>query len=96
LNPTIDAGAGGNVSVPNSVGITVVSPTTIQLSGTWTAGSTLELAWFDDNAESPSPDQLIGLNNVDIAAAPEPSSVVYLTIGGAVLLLLASRRRLQA
>jgi hypothetical protein len=96
LNPTIDAGADGNVSVPNSVGITVVSPTTIQLSGTWTAGSTLELAWFDDNAESPSPDQLIGLNNVDIAAAPEPSSVVYLTIGGAVLLLLASRRRLQA
>jgi hypothetical protein len=96
LNPTTDAGTGGNVSVPNSVGITVVSPTTIQLNSSWAAGSTLELAWFDDNAESPSPDQLIGLNNVDLAAAPEPSPVAYLAIGGAVLLLLASRRRLQA
>lgn len=56
LNPTIDAGTGGTVSVPNSVGITVVNPTTVQLSSSWPNGGTLELAWFDDNAESPSPD----------------------------------------
>jgi hypothetical protein len=96
LNPTIDAGAGGNVSVPNSVGITVVSPTTIQLASSWTAGSTLDLAWFDDNAESPSPDQQIGLNNVNVAVAPEPSAVVMLAVGGVALLLLAARRAQRA
>ncbi len=96
LNPTIDAGTGGTVSVPNTVGITVVSPTTVSLATAWTAGSTLELAWFDDNAESPSPDQEIGLNNVSVAVAPEPSTWALLAAGGAGLLLLAARQKRQA
>jgi hypothetical protein len=89
LNPTIDAGAGGNVSVPNSIGITVVSPTTIQLSNAWGVGSTLELAWLDDNAESPSPDQLLGLNNVSITTVPEPSSMALLSVGILIILLVS-------
>ena len=93
LNPTIDAGTGGTVTVPNSVGITVVSPTTVQLTGTWAAGSTLELAWFDDNAESPSPDQLIGLNNVAVSEVPEPSTVALFGFG--VFAMLAAMRRWQ-
>jgi hypothetical protein len=96
LNPTIDAGTGGNVSVPNTVGITVVSPTTVSLASSWTAGSTLELTWFDDNAESPSPDQLLGLNNVNVAVAPEPSTWALLVPGGAALLLLAVRKNQRA
>lgn len=66
LNPTI-AGPTG-VIVPNSVGVTTVPSTTVSLSGSWASGGTLLLRWFDDNAESPSPDQIIGLDNVTFAA----------------------------
>ncbi len=74
LNPTIDMGTTGLVQVPNSLGVTTISPVTLTLSGTWAAGSTIQFAWFDDNAEGPSPDQSIALNNVAVtaAAAPEP------------------------
>ena len=93
LNPTIDAGATGPVSVLNSTGVTSISDATIGLNANWNSGSTLALAWFDDNAESPSPDQLIGLNNVDIAAAaPEPSSLT-LCLAGASLAFLGFRLR---
>ncbi len=76
LNPTL-SGPGG-VVVPNSVGVTNVSDPLLNLGSAWAAGSTLKFAWVDDNAQSPSPDQLLGLNNVSIsaAAAPEPNSAM--------------------
>jgi hypothetical protein len=94
LNPTVDAGTTGAVAVPNTVGITTVSPTTVTLNSAWGQGSTLALAWFDDNAESPSPDQNIGLNNVVVAAVPEPASgFLGLVAVGAAFTLLRLRRR---
>lgn len=66
LNPTLSGPDG--VIVPNSVGVTTIPPTTVTLASPWAAGATLLLRWFDDNAESPSPDQILGLDNVSFAA----------------------------
>jgi len=87
LNPTI-AGPSG-VIVPNSVGVTNVPATTFSLSGAWNLGSTLKFRWVDDNAQSPSPDQLIALDNVSITAVPTPGSLSLLGVGA----LTMSRRR---
>lgn len=62
LNPTITI-------VPNSVGTSVTALTTIPLDGNWNAGSPLLLRWVDDNAVATSPDQIIGLDNVNIVRA---------------------------
>ena len=95
LNPTL-AGPGG-VVVPNSTGVTNVSDPLLNLGGSWAAGGNLRLAWIDDNAQSPSPDQLLGLNNVSIsvAAAPEPSSGLLGVVAafGAAALLRFRRMR---
>jgi hypothetical protein len=90
LNPTL-SGPGG-VVVPNTVGVTSVTNAAVSLGSAWAAGSNLELAWIDDNAQSPSPDQLIGLNNVTIAAAPEPSSIAMGLIATALAGLMIVRR----
>jgi len=89
LNPTLSSSTG--VVVPNTVGVTSVSQTLVNLTGSWGAGSTLMLGWLDDNAQGPSPDQLIGLDNVTVAI-PEPST--YAAILGVLALgLVAIRRR---
>jgi hypothetical protein len=94
LNPTINMGTTGPVQVPNTVGITTVPLTYVSFGGSTVAtGQTISFAWFDDNAESPSPDQEIGLNNVVIAVAPEPSSLA-LCLAGAALLAFLFRRRI--
>ncbi len=98
LNPTIDNGTTGAVQVPNSVGITQVGtaadPNLVTLDSAWAAGTTISFAWFDDNAELPSPDQELGLNNVVIAAVPEPSSVALglVALGVAVAMLRLRRK----
>jgi hypothetical protein len=58
LNPDIN-------SVPNTVG---VSPMAAQfdLSAPLTDGSLIIFRWVDDNGIAPSPDQIIGLDNVSI------------------------------
>lgn len=66
LNPT-ESGASA-VLVPNSIGVTTVSPTDFSLSSGWAPGSALLLRWVDDNAVITSPDQIIGLDNVTLAA----------------------------
>jgi len=58
-------------------------------------GSNIEFAFVDDNAQSPSPDNLIGLNNLSIAAVPEPNSFVLglVAVGAAFTLLRLRRQR---
>ena len=66
LNPAL---TGATVNVPNTAGVTTVSPTTVALSSTWAAGASIRFRWIDDNAVETSPDQIIGLDNVSIASA---------------------------
>ncbi|MBB5034020.1 hypothetical protein HNQ65_003611 [Prosthecobacter vanneervenii] len=66
LNPTL---SGSGVQVPNTVGVTTISPAYFPLSSGWAAGATLLLRWVDDNAVATSPDQIIGLDNVTLSAA---------------------------
>jgi hypothetical protein len=76
VNSLIPVGAGPSSQpiVPNTVGLTSVSNASFSLSGNWNAGSNLLLRWVDDNAIDPSPDEIIGIDNVRVAV-PEPSSL---------------------
>ena len=87
LNPTLS-------TVPNTVGVSSFS-SVVTLGASVAAGQSLWLRWVDDNARQTSPDQIIGLDNVSIAATapvPEPSTYALLMLGlGAVG--VAARRR---
>lgn len=76
LNPTLAGPAG--VIVPNTVGVTNVPTTTINLASNWAVGGTVLFRWIDDNAVATSPDQIVGLDNVVISAA-QPGPTVALT-----------------
>lgn len=76
-------------TVPNTVGVTTIAPTTITLVSPWASGATLLIRWLDDNAVATSPDQIIGLDNVTITqpigqvptvalTAPANNTVAYL------------------
>lgn len=83
LNPAIDGNA--TVPVPNSAGITTVSPTRITLSPSWQDGTALLLRWVDDNAVQSSPDQVVGLDDVtitDFEPIGEAPTVAILTPAG--------------
>lgn len=90
VNSLIPVGAGPSLNpiVPNTVGITSVVSAPILLGGPLNAGSNLFLRWVDDNAIDPSPDEIIGIDNVRLAI-PEPTSlalsaIVLLAGGGFV------------
>lgn len=74
----------------NAVGTVNESVSDYVLSSAWASGATITFRWFDDNAQGPSPDQLIGLDNLSISAAPEPATLSLLALGGGLALL---RRR---
>jgi hypothetical protein len=84
--------------VPNTVGVTTVPATQFNFGGTWNAGSPLFLRWVDDNAIDPSPDQIIGLDNVSVSATPvpEPSSLLSVAAVGLLAGARAARRRSRA
>ncbi len=86
LNPTI-------VTVPNTVGVSSVTNATVNLSASVANGSNVYLRWVDDNALQTSPDQIIGLNNVNIAPVPEPEQYAMLVAGLALVGAIARRRR---
>ena len=76
-------------NVPNIVGVTTATQTSITLASPWANGTTLLIRWLDDNAVATSPDQIIGLDNVSITlpiglpplaslTAPTTGSVAYL------------------
>jgi len=79
-------------SVPNTIGVTNIGTTTVTLGSPWTAGSTMLLRWYDDNAQGPSPDQNLGLDNVVVSTVPEPASLAILAAGA--LALMGRRRRI--
>ena len=89
LNPTL-------ATVPNSVGVTTETDSNVALSGAWANGSNIEFAFVDDNAQSPSPDQLIGLNNLSIAAVPEPNAGILGLVAMGVAFTLMRLRRQRA
>jgi hypothetical protein len=92
LNPKLSGTSG--VVVQNSVGVTNVVDPTLSLGSAWAAGSTLTLAWIDDNAQGPSPDQLLGLDNVSLSSIPEPS-VTASVFGAAAMGFCMLRRKLS-
>jgi len=69
-NPTL-------VDVPNTVGVTN-SSLSFNLASEWQAGATMYFRWVDDNAQQTSPDQIIGLDNVNIVPAPGALALVGL------------------
>lgn len=92
IHPLIPVGTVNNNGVNGPVDFTVtsVSNATVTFASAWSAGQTLNLRWVDDNAVNVSPDQVIGLNNVNVAAVPEPETYALFLAG---LGLLATRRR---
>jgi hypothetical protein len=84
LNPTV-------ATVPNSVGVSRVIDASFSFSSAVSAGSSFYLRWVDDNG-SPSPDQIIGLNNVSVSAVPEPGTCALLLAGLAATGFVARRR----
>ncbi len=96
-NPTITA-------VPNSIGVTTQAPATITLGSPLANNGTILFRWVDDNAITYSPDQVIGLDNVSIAAAPTDATKTalffngtnqYATMGAATAALGASNFTLE-
>jgi len=90
LNPTISGPTG--VIMPNATGVTSVPQTEITFTSPLAANGSLKLRWFDDNAQSPSPDQLIGLDNVTVTPVPEPATLTVVALGGLTLLRRKSVR----
>lgn len=76
----------------DTTGFTTMSGT-IDLGTTVGAGSTVYLRWIDDNGIATSPDQAIGLNNVSIAAVPEPETFALMLAGLGLIGFAARRRR---
>jgi hypothetical protein len=78
LNPT-------QTTVPNtSTGVSSFTAP-LALAAPVAAGSTLYVRWVDDNGAPTSPDQIIGLDNVRVAAVPEPESSALFLVGLGVL-----------
>ena len=77
---------------PVDYSVTSISNAVVTFGTAWGAGQTLQLRWVDDNAVNISNDQVIGLNNVSVAAVPEPETYAMF-LAGLGLLGFAARRR---
>jgi hypothetical protein len=86
IHPVVPVGTVGSLSYSET---SIID--TIALSSAWGTGQTLKLRWVDDNAEHLSPDQIIGLNNVNVAPVPVPAAAWLL--GSGLLTLLGARKR---
>ena len=79
LNPVVSGPSG--VVVPNTNGVTNVTPSPIYFPVPVAAGGEVRFRWVDDNADESSPDQIIGLDNV-VIDLPQPAPSVTLTAPG--------------
>jgi len=95
IHPVIPVGTvnGNGVNGPVDYTVTSISNAFVNLSTAWGAGQTLLLRWVDDNAVNISADQIIGLNNVNIAAVPEPETYALMMAGLGLIGFAARRRR---
>ena len=95
-NPVVAVGIPAASGKTGSVdyAVTSITNSVFNLGTSWAAGQTLSLRWVDDNAVNVSPDQVIGLNNVSILAAPvpEPESLALMLSG---LLIVGGMARRQ-
>jgi hypothetical protein len=87
LNPT-------SSTVPNTAGFTQTNGS-FNFSTSVASGANFYLRWVDDNAVETSPDQIIGLNNVNIAAVPEPSMFTGSLAFGAFFSLYRKRKNVK-
>jgi hypothetical protein len=85
LSPTL-------ATVPNSTGVTPAA-TMFSFATAVAQGGTFYLRWVDDNAQQTSPDQIIGLNNVQVSAVPLPATLPLLLGAMGGLGTLLRRRR---
>ena len=70
---------------------------TVNLGNAVATGGSLFLRWVDDNGEVSSPDQLLGLNNVNVAPVPLPAGLpLQLSALGGLGLLGRRSRQLGA
>ncbi len=69
--------------MPNTLGVTQVS-SELTFANAVAAGSNFELRWIDSNASLPSPDQIIGLTDVNVTPVPLPAALPLLlsALGG--------------
>jgi hypothetical protein len=72
LNPTI-------TNVPNTVGVSNMGCTSIALPSTLAVGGEIRFRWIDDNSDLSSPDQVIGLDSININFATCGTLPVHLT-----------------
>jgi hypothetical protein len=86
IHPVVPGGMVGSLDY----GVTSIL-STLALSSDWGVNQNLKLRWVDDNAEHLSPDQIIGLNNVNVSAVPVPGAVWLL--GSGLAGLFGLRRR---
>lgn len=82
----------GNVGDPSSLDV-VIQNALLNLSTQWGVGQNLYLRWVDDNANTLSPDQVIGINDVTVSAVPIPAAAWLLGTG--LVGLVALRRRMK-
>jgi len=94
-NPVIPVGTVAAAGTYGNLDYSVTSITNslVTLATGWGTGQTLALRWVDDNAENVSPDQIIGLDNVNVSSVPIPGAVWLL--GSGLVGLVGIRRRMQ-
>lgn len=91
VHPVVPVGTPNTGSVDYTV--TSITNAPISLTTAWGNGQTLTLQWVDDNAVNLSPDQVIGLNNVNITPTPIPAGIWLL--GSSIFGLFGLRKKLQ-
>jgi len=74
-----------------------LSSGTINLASNWADGTNLQVRWTYDPAGSAGAGarQLLAIDNVSVAAVPEPSAVALAIAGGITVLFFLRRRRAQ-